>query len=120
MNKKRVADFAKMTCAPILLLGGGCSMDSPSIQIPIEIRATTFTSPALDVSPDGDQVLLTVLGDVYLVDIATGASERVNKTRADSWYLQARFGATRSEVIVSRLTKGEFTTVRLDTKSNVE
>ncbi len=58
-----------------------------SYQVPIDTRTGTWMS--VDVSPDGQQIVFDLLGDLYLLPIAGGEAKAL--THSIAWEMQARF-----------------------------
>ncbi len=59
----------------------------PSHEVPIDVREGTWLS--LDVSPQGDQIVFDLLGDLYTIPIAGGEARAL--THDVAWQMQPRY-----------------------------
>ena len=61
----------------------------PGVKQMVDINTTTGTWMNVDVSPDGQQIVFDLLGDIYTMPITGGAA--TNLTNSMAWDMQARF-----------------------------
>ena len=93
-----------LLCSALLLSQASIAADKPSWDVSAEhgkTKSISFTTDEgtwldLDVSPDGNNIVFSMMGDIYLMPITGGNAQRI--TSGPAWDVQPRFSPNGKEI----------------------